>query len=62
MFEVCLFLFGIFIGTLIMNLFYTGKRVGTLLFHDPESMIAELDCPVEDIYKCKRVVFTVSRR
>lgn len=62
MFEVCLFLFGIFIGTLVMNLFYTGYRAGTLIFHDPTSMYVELDCPVEEIYKHKRVVFTVSRR
>jgi hypothetical protein len=62
MFEVLIFLIGFFVGTVVMNLFYTGKRVGTLLFHDPESMIAQLDCPVEDIYKYKRVMFTVSRR
>lgn len=62
MFEVFIFLIGFTVGTVVMNLFFTGKRIGTLLFHDPQSMYVELHCPVEDVYKCKRVMFTVSRR
>ena len=62
MFEVLCFFLGCILGCVVMRLASKGKKVGTLLFHDPQSMIAELDCPVEDIYKCDRVIFTVSRR
>lgn len=62
MFEVLLFLLGFFIGVVIMNIFYTGYRAGTLVFHDSSSMYVELNTPVEEIYKHKRVVFNTSRR
>lgn len=62
MFEVLIFLIGYILGCVVENLVWKGKKVGTLLFHDPQSMIAELDYPVEYIYERKRVTFTVSRR
>lgn len=62
MFEAIVFLVGVLIGGVAMYLIHFPKKVGTLLFHNPESMIAELDYPVEDIYKHNRVMLIVSRR
>ena len=62
MFDFLDALIGLIVGTGVTYFLSKPKKVGTLLFHNPESMIAELDQPVEEIYKRDRVMFIVSRR
>ena len=62
MIHFLILVFGIVIGATLMYILCNPKKVGTLLFHDPQSMYAELDCPVEEVYKRSRVIFTISRR
>ena len=62
MLEFFMLAIGIFVGSVATYFIFFPKKVGTLLFHDPHSMFAEIDCPVEDIYNKSRVMFIVSRR
>jgi hypothetical protein len=62
MLEFFMLVIGIFVGIVVARFVFFPKNVGTLLFHDPHSMFAEINCPVEDIYNKSSVMFIVSRR